>query len=223
MQYNGQSYPIIPYDLILDTDIGLYQLINARYKKSDVFGTGILEAPVAVQKYFLLNRFYVNPLRAIAFNPDDEETLNDYYKEFMDQEIHYILNHSVTTQLYAMLKNAMEEKNVHISIWCPTDFIADHIRRADPDVMGKLNIRVSKKFSKSFDDFSEPAYLKDYKDTIFCHDVLDGKNIYLATYRFNYEDDEKQNLLSDVSTVIGPSIRITEYEPYTKEDFEAIS
>lgn len=222
MQDNGHSYPVIPYDLILDTDIGLYRLINERYKKGDVFATGILEAPLPVQKYFLLNRAYFNPLKSIAYDPDDTETLNDYYEEFFEKELTYILSHSVTTDLYTMLQNAVDEKNVHIKIWCPNDEIANHLMKADAEVFRKAIPVVAKNLGKIIDDINEPVYLKDIRDAIIYNKQVDGKSIFLASYRFNYDDDEKQELRKDVLDIIYPGVNILTYDPYKKEELMVI-
>ena len=58
---NAKLTPIIPFDLILDTDYGLIQLIKEKYYDTGVFNGIIKNAKPKQILYFLCNRSNTNP------------------------------------------------------------------------------------------------------------------------------------------------------------------
>ena len=44
------------------------------------------------------------------------------------------------------------------------------------------------------------------------------KNIYIASYRFNFEDDERTQLLETFAVLLQGYSKVTSYDPYNEKD-----
>ena len=228
MDRRGNTFPLIPYNLIIDTDVGLYQLIRDKYRDESVFATGVLDMPVKVMKYFLLKRAQVNPLETIALLTTDEEKakMDEYYNQFMEREIDYIMENSPLTALYDFIVQNHTDRNINITIWCPTEHIKEFFTSRAPSIFAEVKFRVTDTFEDCIEDNDSPIYIKDLKQAAINFEKYYGKAIYLANYEFNYDINpvtKKKGLNADAGIIFDHRASILLYEPYRQEDLQVIN
>lgn len=203
---NTKLTTIIPFDLVIDTDYGLIQLIKDKYYDRNIFN-GILE--VADRKdliSFLYCRKNKNPLYDFVLDIDDHDTINSLYEEFMEKEYANVLKKSEPTEFYTavtffnksdgaitpiiMCRNKLEES--FINALCKIEDINPPL----PTIIGDYDTIDITAY--------DPIYFKYYTDSLKCIDKLKGKNIYIANYGFNfvYEEENDKVLLPDISLLL---------------------
>ena len=74
---------LVPFNLIVDTDMGLIKLLEFDYSNTEYFHEGILNTEEENQQYLLNTRNNRNPL-SIVFKKDDPELMDDLYKQFIE-------------------------------------------------------------------------------------------------------------------------------------------
>lgn len=186
--------PIIPFNLIIDIDVGLIKMIDKKYHNTDVFYTGMLSAPVKPLIYNLVNRPISNPLYVIMQDKEDIDTMDLLYDQFIEEEYENIVGNSVTTDLFGALKLFMKNDAIVPTILCSNDIEADTVSKIDFD--GKKVPIVTGTLEENHNIF-DPIYVKDFKSILPIVNNIVGKNIYVANYSFNYEKD-KSTLLKDI-------------------------
>ena len=110
---------LVPFNLIVDTDMGLIKLLEFDYSNTEYFHEGILNTEEENQQYLLNTRNNRNPL-SIVFKKDDPELMDDLYKQFIEKEYDNILQLSCNTSL-ANLANALREdisQVIRLTILC---------------------------------------------------------------------------------------------------------
>lgn len=215
---NGYEYPIITFDQVIDTEVGLIQTVNKKYHNEDAFYWSLLEAPTKVLLGVLLNRRRKNPLTVIAKERDDTELMNSYYNEFMEKEYVSILKRSIVTNMYYALKVFADTKGVKPQIYCKLDIEANYLRQLDKELFSKCDIIVDKSYSKAITERNDIIYLKYFDEVISIFEKARYKHVYVANYRFNFEDDDKTTLLKNQLILCKGNIDVKVYDPYTKED-----
>jgi hypothetical protein len=218
MNTDGKLYPVIPFNLIVDTDVGLLKLINDRYHNTDVFHWSLIDAPTKFQLYMLYNRKYINPLTVIAKDRDNLELMNDYYKQFIENEYVYILRHSVMTRLYNVIKEGLRIKNLAPTILCNSPLERTYLTKADPDTFNKCNIVVANSYKDIIDDNKDPIYFKYIGEILTNFNSAIGKNVFIPKYRFNYEDSEKTIPLKEPIILSSGGMNIESFDLYADED-----
>ena len=218
MTNDGKEFPIITFDQIVDTEIGLIKLINDRYHNTDTFYWSLIEAPTKVILWLLYNRRRKNPLTVIAKERDNKELMDSYYDEFMEKEYVYILKNSIVTNLYDMTKVFVETKGVKPYIYCKNDMEANYLTKIDKDTFNKCELIVSKSYNDAITELNDTIYLKSFDEVLGIYEKAIGKHLYLSGYRYNYEDDEKTRLLQNYSTLCKSVMAIKIYEPYKETD-----
>lgn len=175
---------VIPFDLIIDTDLGLLKLIQYEYRSTDFFNLGILDSNnnTALQD-LLITRQEKNPLSVIYKYPEDVATRDDLYKQFMEKQYSNILKLSPSSLLADMIRavNATKDKIVRCTIACETDeqvqeLHARGIKPFDIIVVKKGDIIDTKPFGS--------VYAKFISD-LSRYGEFEGKVIYIANYFVN--------------------------------------
>ena len=113
MTTDGKLYPLIPFDLVIDTEVGLLQTIAKKYHNTDTFYESLLDAPVKYQIYLLNYRKRINPITAIAKERDNDELMDDYYRQFMEEN-HWIPHRSERRVLIENLYRQIYRKGLMI-------------------------------------------------------------------------------------------------------------
>lgn len=195
---------LIPFDMVLDVEVGLIRLIKYEYSNNKVFDQVILSNDNNIFfKDILSKRKNKNPLTVIATDEykNNLSLLDELYTQFMEREYKEILELSPPTSLFDMINISMvyRSSGISCSIWCKS--ILEH-----KEYTSRLGARCRSIIDEPLAKNIELAvfgniYIHDYPDILnFLN--LKGKNIFVSNYRYNFEDDEKKILLQDVSDKI---------------------
>ena len=189
---------LVPFNLIVDTDMGLIKLLEFDYSNTEYFHEGILNTEEENQQYLLNTRNNRNPL-SIVFKKDDPELMDDLYKQFIEKEYDNILQLSCNTSL-ANLANALREdisQVIRLTILCQS--------KAEENIIKLRNISnfrplVSRKELVNLNNY-DSLYIKDVHDLDKFKKEIFKKSIYVANYGFNIViDPEQVNPLIDPET-----------------------
>lgn len=197
--------PIIPFNLIVDTDFGLIQLIKEKYYDKSVF-TAVLEAEREQIIYFLYSRKNINPLSEFIHEEIDQDTIDSLYNEFIEKEYDNILKRSTTTDFYNLVKIFNNSDGaINPIILCKNESEELFVNKLSK--VEEINPPLSTLVGDYNDiDISayDPIYFKYYTDSLKVLDKLYGKNLYIANYEFNfnYTKDNDRILLPDISVLL---------------------
>lgn len=184
---------LIPFELVIDLDIGLLKLVRFEYNKNNYFYKSILQGTDDCLRYALMIREDPNPLSIAAVNPDDKESLNEFYKQFMEREYTKILNLSQDTAISDLTKvssmSNSADRIVRITVMCRNE-----------EEKKLINVRKINPFKVIISN-PEKVDLSQYK-ALFVKNVYDldlyrnveALNLYIANYGFNLiQDPDKSN------------------------------
>lgn len=204
---------LVPFDVIVDTDMGLLKLIEYDYHNEDFFLKGILNTSETNQKYFLVSRNMINVVEALL-TVEDKELAEDLYTQFIEKEYDQILKLSCNTaicDLTLLLRSNMNQV-VRMTIMCTNE--------KERDLMQKRKISCFKTIVST----PEKINIDEY-GTIFVKNIYDldrykrieGKTIYVPSYGFNVTiNPELPNPLlpKDILLKYGGSNEFEIYTPY---------
>lgn len=202
---NSKLTTVIPFDLIVDTDYGLIQLIKEKYYDRSVFN-GLITARPMQLIYILYSRKNQNPLYPFMDNQEDFESMNNLYAEFLEKEYVNILKNSITTELF----NVVKLFNSSDGVITPIILCRNELEETFMSKLSKVNkiIPPIPTIRGNYDNIDisafDPIYFKFYSDTLPILDKLNGKNLYIANYGFNFNETEDGNriLLPDISVLL---------------------
>lgn len=178
--------PLFDFQLLCDTDLGLYNLIKRDYYDKSVFDNYLFDSKNdRFIKTKLMCREYFNPLH--IFCKKDKMTdkeLDTLYAEFLEKEYDNILKLSPPTAVLQLASTSNSVKNiVNPVIICKCEAEKKWIEKYD----SKLKCIIA-----DFKDFNISKY-----DTIYIKDIytlllleqksIDLKNIIIGRYVFNLE------------------------------------
>lgn len=192
---------LIPFECIVDIDMGLIKLLKFEYRNPEYFFKGILDGPDDCIEYELVNRKNRNPL-SIPTNMSkvDDETIGAWYQQFIEKEYTKIMELSTSTSLADLVKLSSfnTDKVLRTTILCSNDEEANIVRKRS---YGETTIVVDT--NDTFDMTKYDAvYLKDVYDIEQYTGVI-GKTIYVANYAFNMLDNtESDDVVLDYTPLI---------------------
>lgn len=220
MNENGKTYPILTFDQIVDTEFGLLEVIYKKYNDKNTFYWSLLEAPPKVKLGLLYNRLRPNPITVVAKDKDNKELMDDYYKQFMEEEYVAILKNSIVTGLYKFLIKIVSSGFIPPTIICKSNIESTYLEKIDSDIFKKCNIVVDTDGYTNIikDKKYTSIYIKNIKDTIPILNDLETKNIFIAGYRYNFEDDERNHLINEYQVILSSIAKVNVYSMYNKED-----
>ena len=88
----------MPFDVLIDADIGLWNLIARDYRNEIFFLPGMLDLSDTHKKYFSIVREERNPIMLLLSEPD-KSLADDFYNQFMEKEYDNILKLSPNTDV----------------------------------------------------------------------------------------------------------------------------
>lgn len=179
--------PLFDFQILCDTDLGLYRLIKEDYYDRSVFDENLFDSD---EEFFiktrLLDRTHFNPLFLFCKKgvlTDDE--MDDLYQEFLDKEYERILERSTPTTILEIASKSNNTNNiVNVTVLCKSE--------AERKWLLKYNFRL-KSIIGDYIDFDlskyDTIYIKDiYTLTLFRQETLKYKNIIFPRYVFNLEN-----------------------------------
>lgn len=192
---------LIPFECIVDIDMGLIKLLKFEYRNPEYFFKGILDGPDDCIEYELVNRKNRNPLSVPTnMSKVDDETIGNWYQQFIEKEYTKIMELSTSTSLADLVKLSSfnTDKVLRTTILCSNDEEANIVRKRS---YGETTIVVDT--NDTFDMTKYDAvYLKDVYDIEQYTGVI-GKTIYVANYAFNMLDNtESDDVVLDYTPLI---------------------
>ena len=169
----------IPFDMVIDTEMGLMKLIEFEYN-NNFFYNHLLGNDEYV-KLLLRDREKRNPLSIIAKNGTSEEELDDMYRQFMETRYNDILRLSPNTNLFHLLKLSHSDECVHLTIVFDNEEQEELFDKRKGEAFRRYNGSI---FDKELIQNNGSFYIK-YIDALSDHTEIEGKTIYLADYKFN--------------------------------------
>lgn len=186
---------LIPFNLIIDTDAGLINLIKDEYNQKSVFDF----KKVGKLEEFLIHRKNINPLYGLITPEIKTEDADQMYKDFMDQRYDDIILKSSVTLLLRTIIMASKGSIITITILYSDDREKQCMERIFAN--SKLIIKYLKKEDKINLENYDGVYLKDFRDIMDYYGVIQ-KSIYVANYDFNVIFDENGNMTLDPNLLL---------------------
>ena len=161
---------LIDFDVIVNTDISVCNIIKEKYNK-------LLSKEIEITEDLIVNRYNPNPLEIISIDSISEDNLNSIYEELMINEYENILKGSYCTDIIRYLSLLYDIENVNIFIRCKNVLEKKYIRNIN--LYDKFNIIISDELDITCDVYIFKIY--DYKYIT----KLNNKKIFIPNFRFN--------------------------------------
>lgn len=198
---------IIPFSMLVDTDMGLIKYIQFTCQGDNKYYPGIMNMTgpeyTETLQYTLIHRHFFNPLSAIV---KSEKMLtcrpDDMLKLFFSNDYEEILKLSTPTALMDVVcKSLFVSDTLQFNIICDSELEKKElIRRFEKHfntTKFPAKITVTKKNLIDTENYGN-IYVKDVNELLQYKQPLEGKNILIGNYdfnkEFNTEDDEYMNL-----------------------------
>lgn len=191
---NTQMYtldPLFDFQVLCDTDLGLYKLIKSEYYDRSVFDNYLFDSnDMRFVKTKILSRDHYNPLFIFCKKGimKDEE-LDDLYRQFLDEEYEKIIDLSSPTAILsiASVSNSIN-KMVNVTILCKNN--------KEKEWISKYNSKI-KCIIGEYDNFDvtkyDTLYIKDiYSLLLLNQESIKNKNIMFPRFLFNIETASKK-------------------------------
>lgn len=201
----GFLTPLIFFDCIYDTDVGLIELIRREYRDSSMFNLESLDSFENRRQLikFLYLRDQPNPILPFMNNKNDIETADDLYNQFMSKEYSNILDLCVRTDLYNALLLFTNAEEIRATVFCKNN-LERYLLESDPD-LSDLEIIDSVDLNNKINSFEQFYFKSIYDHTqLNIYNIIRHKVIYYMDYRFNLDDknnikDSKQTVAASVA------------------------
>lgn len=180
---------LIPFDLLVDIDIGIVRTATIKYSDYEYFDFSRLE-DINIQDYkFLFEyRTYRNPLFMITdidIPEEERETVDNMYKKIIEEDYVDILNRAELTAIHTIIAAGMYSEGgpFRINVICRNDLEVSYTN----SLSFKSNIIMCKDKLDICDiDIKNYKYIfiKDIEDLEY-YGILKEKVLFIANYRFN--------------------------------------
>lgn len=195
MDKNYFMYMLIPFDLLVDIDIGIVRTAQSEYYKNDKYDN-YLDFDILSDldkdnyKFLFEYRTNINPLYIVAdrdLPKEKYDILDDIYNTIIEEKYVDVLNNSELTAIHRIIASGMYSDGgpFRVTIICKNELEASYVRSFN----FKSNIIICKSKEDICDiDMNEYKYLfiKDIKDLEYYGDLKE-KVLFIANYRFNKE------------------------------------
>lgn len=191
----------VPFDMVIDTDMGLWKLIQKEYQNPRFFIPSVLnERNMDIMKVVLTDRPFSNPLK-LFMKPEYIGEADALYDQFMKERYKEIVELSCCTGIFDIIRRS---KSVDDTVKFDIYYKSDLERKTLLKRFGKYEITPSLKRYKEYtdipvkDDTYGSIYVKDYQDILLFNE-MEGKNIIVGKYRFNMEEGLPNIPLKDIT------------------------
>ena len=204
---------LVPFDVLIDTDMGLLKLIEFEYHNEDFFLPGILNTSETNQKYFLVTRISPNVISSLL-TIEDEELAEDLYNQFIDKEYDEILKLSCNTSICDLTLTHRKNMNqvIRVTVMCKDEREKKLVEDRRISVFRTI---ISDPESIDINNYGT-MFVKDVDD-LDRYRIIEGKTIYVPNYGFNvFNDPNYPNpiLKPDAIAKYGNDNEFEIYTPY---------
>lgn len=179
--------PLIPFNMIIDTDVGLLSLIYKSFMDPRIFNKDFFFGKTVNQ---LVKELYYrkkeNPLH-LCINEEYVDSCDNLYNQFMEQHYDRILNMSVITEFYRLVGLFMEDSDIKLTIVCEKEKEIELLRKQENTKACNIILAdtLNPKTIQSFKQF----YFKSIADATAYTKHMKDKTIYFANYAFNKNEE----------------------------------
>lgn len=177
-------FPLVPFNMLFDTDFGLMKVIYKDYMDPAVFDVDWFKEHNQIRKMTiaLYHREIPNPLSVCV---NDKEIQDELYHDFITGAYNDILNTSIGTEFNTLLRYWSMTKEIK-----PTILYSDERELEYMDQFRDLQSFPKVSLDKLFEtiDRYTQFYFKSIYDDIYMDTIADSifsKTVYLANYPFN--------------------------------------
>lgn len=182
-KFNSSNTVLIPYNCIVDEDSGLLRVIRDYYSNDTVFDLEKFDTDEKIED-LILNKKYVNPLD-LVIRPEYTKKSLDFYNQFIEEEYENILKNSFMTTLFKFVLSVKQSQIGRVI------FLANNEREKQSIELlfgSDNNILIGKIDEINLDDI-DTIFIKRISD-IRNFNNINGKNLYILDYNFNFETDK---------------------------------
>ena len=211
--------PLISFNAICDTDIGLIRLINKEYLDKTVFD----EEKCGLDNIELIKLLYYrsdfNPLSVIAKDPKDVKTLDEYYIQFMQKRIDDIIELSLYTEIYNLIKLYIDSREIFPTLLYYNE-AQKQVLYNEKDFSSLNKICIDTLPQKKMDTFSQ-IFVKDVRELEALPSSTTDKTYYISSFRPNFfiENMElkRNKALEDIITTQYCKNNISIFDMYNED------
>lgn len=211
----------MPFNVIVDTDMGLMKLIQFEYYNDTYFNMGLIDTTDSLQQFTAAMRPQENIMVSLCSDACSEEMVEDFTNQFFSKEYDQILSLSPMSQVMKIIETIKlmhSERDVRIDVLCSSEKEKQLLERRQIPV----NI-VMGDFSTVDMNNYDALFVKCVYDLTIFGD-LERKVIYVPNYKFNviYDggDPNKPLIVPDIFQLYGIQNDFKVYEAYTFEESE---
>ena len=184
--------PLIPFECLFDTDVGLIELIKAQYRNGGIFDLTKIDILCSERTnliYYLYTRSEVNPLVKLMNNPDLEIAI-DLYSQFKEKEYGNMIENGVFTGLFKLCTMFSSTPEIHPYIYYRNDYELEFLNKFKNDLKG-IQFVNQKYVNENVEEFNQ-FYVKNVNDSYIngLSSRLDHKTVYVLDYGFNFQPAE---------------------------------
>lgn len=192
----------VPFNMIVDTDLGLWKLIQDQYPNTNFFYQGLIyERDLNFMKHFMVSRMEKNPLKSLM-KPDYVSQADSLYDEFINTKYDEILRLSENTGIFELICRSKGVNDVmRFTVLCQNQVESDEIFKRFSKYNMKIPTIIYEDLRKV--DISQygSIYIKDIHD-FFSYNRVEGKNVIVGNYGFNLEGGVRNTTLLEPSGII---------------------
>ncbi len=183
---------LIPFDLLVDTDIGVLKVIERDYNDDRYFNIDRIKDNDYNDLddntfYFLLTyRNYINPLYLITDEKMlSKEDIDDLYNQLLKEKYIDILQLSKTTAIYNIFHYGMmhNENPFKLTVLCKNELDVEYLKEINFKCKTIIINNKNDLYKLNMNEY-EHIYVKNIEDLSYFN-KMEMKNIYIANYRFN--------------------------------------
>ena len=177
--------PLFSFQSIIDTDIGLLNLIRNEYLDTRVFEPGFFKTKFYQQLYDLYHRKEENLLYLFA-KTEDKELLDSYYREFLDTKYKEILDMSISTEVYRLYRTCKNNSDFEVAILCKDPLEVEFLSK-EPEFKNSKILLLSEITFTDVDHYQQ-FFLKRIEELEDLRNLI-AKTFYISTFGVNLNED----------------------------------
>lgn len=206
----GNTYsPLIPFECLFDTDVGLIVTIKNEYRNGGIFDFNLIDDLCADRRnliYHLYTRKNFNPLYDLMLKPD-MKVADELYAEFKEKLYDKMIENCVYTGILQLCSMFSVAPEIHSAIYYRDQLELDFLNNFKEDLEG---VRfVDKTYVNENKNAFKQYYIKYVEDeyAMSLIEFIDHKNIYVLGYRFNFEETEDWMDIKRTPAVLGFGVK----------------
>jgi hypothetical protein len=177
---------LIDFNCYVDTEVGLIKLIRNNFLDDSIFDVDKIKGNMRSIILSLIERKEANPLYLFSKDSVNKNDLDDYYKEFMEDEYDNIISLSVTTEINSLLQLFKTEPSIHVTFLCNKQIEIDILKET---LKNDNTYKYILEDQDNIDYSKYNTYFFKYIDDRVLKYIYDSKSYYFSTHKLNFGED----------------------------------